>query len=187
MTDLTALVARRLCHDLAGPVGAIVTAVEMLDMADGPEVRSLLADSTAALMASLRLHRFVLSGGDAGDHRTLFAAWAATRHSLDVVWGELGELSTPHAALLLGMAMTAAEAAPGAATLTIDAGAVEITAKRLILDAEVAATLAGAEPEVPRAALAALLVQSAARLGLRLLVEAGATHLRLTTAPLLPR
>lgn len=184
MTDLSALVARRLCHDFAGSVGAIATAVEMLDMADGPEVRSLLADSTAALMASLKLHRFVLSGGDAGDHRALFGAWAATRPGLDVVWGDLGDVSTPHAALLLGMAMTAAEAAPGAATLTIDIGAVEITAKRLTLDPQVADTLAGGEAQVPRAALAALLLHAAGRLGLRLSVEAGATQLRLATAPL---
>lgn len=180
MSELATLVARRLCHDLAGPAGAIATVVEMLG--DGPadaELQSLLVDSTATLLTTLRLHRFVLGGGDSSDYRTCFREWLATRENIDLDWAGDHQLQPAAAALLLGLAMIAAEAAPGAAKLVVGEDAVTITAARLSFDPQIATTLGGAPATTPKGALAALLIQAAAGQHRRIMIEATLTRLRL--------
>lgn len=177
------LVARRLCHDLAGPAGAIATVVEMLgDGPADPELQLLLADSSATLLAMLRLHRFVLGGGDSSDYRACFEAWAATRGGLDLHWEGRHQLAPAHAALLLGLAMIAAEAAPAAATLTISEAAATITGARLSLDPQIAAALGGATATTSKGALAALLYQAAAGQGRSVATDAGPGRLELKLA-----
>ena len=184
MSALATLVARRLCHDLAGPAGAIATVTELLGETAGgrtdPELQSLLADSSAALLATLRLHRFVLSGGESGDYRACLAAWVATREDVALHWTGEHQLAPPAAALLLGLATIAVEAAPGAAALTVAPAAVTITATRLTFDAQIAAALAGTPAATPRGALAALLCQAAAGQGRSIAVAAASTKLELT-------
>lgn len=188
MTELATLVARRLCHDLAGPTGAIATVVEMLgDGASGagvadPELLSLLADSSAALLTSLRLHRFVLGGGDASDYRACLGAWVATRENIALHWDGDHQLAPAQAALLLGLAMIAAEAAPGAAALTVAETTVIVTATRLSFDAQIAAALGGATAMTPKAALAALLYKAAADQGRRVQISATPARLELMLA-----
>ncbi len=65
--DLMAMVASRICHDLIGPIGAIVNGLELMDMAGGgatgPE-RELISDSADS--ASARLRFFRIAFGAAG-------------------------------------------------------------------------------------------------------------------------
>ena len=65
--DLMAMVASRICHDLIGPIGAIVNGLELMDMAGGstpgPE-RDLISDSADS--ASARLRFFRIAFGAAG-------------------------------------------------------------------------------------------------------------------------
>ncbi|RBO54395.1 histidine phosphotransferase [Rhodovulum sp. BSW8] len=72
MTDLTALVGSRICHDLISPLGAIGNGMELLAMAaaetpdDAPgEELALISDSVARANARIRMFR--LAFGAAGD------------------------------------------------------------------------------------------------------------------------
>ena len=160
MIDLAALVAMRLTHDLAGPLGAISTGIDLLDGGD-PEIRSLIADGTAAAVASLRLHRFILAPtGDATSAHGLLAAWVATRDGVSLEWRN--EPDVPEIAL--GLAMTAIEAARRGGTAVVDQRAVRF-APAPILDAGVAAALAGGSVTTARAALAGVLYEMAKRRG----------------------
>jgi len=183
MSELATLVARRLCHDLAGPAGAIATVVELMgEGATDPELQSLLADSSAALLATLRLHRFVLGGGDASDYRACLRAWVATREGVELHWTGDQQHAPAAAALLLGLAMIAAEAAPGAATLTVADTGVTVDAARLSFDPQIAAALAGAPATTPKGSLAALLSHAAAGQGRRVIADSTPTRLKLTLA-----
>ncbi len=174
MTDLTALLATRLTHDLAGPLGAIATGVDLLDGGDA-EVRSLIADGAAAAVASLRLHRFILAAPeDGGGAQAILAAWIATRE--DVVLDWRADPSTP--AIVLGLAMTAIEAARRGGTLTVDGNSASF-APAPTLDPAVAAALAGGAVTIPRAALAGILCAAAQRHGGTIAV-AGGEALRLS-------
>ncbi|MDK3018242.1 histidine phosphotransferase family protein [Pseudodonghicola flavimaris] len=65
--ELSALIASRICHDLIGPIGAIVNGLELLEMtgtAPGPELE-LISDS--AFGASARLRFFRIAFGAPGD------------------------------------------------------------------------------------------------------------------------
>ena len=114
--DLATLFAMRLTHDLAGPLGAVSTGVDLLDGGD-PEVRSLIADGATAAVASLRLHRFIVAPpDDASVAYGVLAAWVATREAVTLDW----RAAPSAAAIVLGLAMTAAEAARRGGTLTVD-------------------------------------------------------------------
>ncbi len=186
MTELATLVARRLCHDLAGPAGAIATVVEMLgdsaSNAGDPELQALLADSSAALLTTLRLHRFVLGGGDAGDYRACLGDWAATRERVELRWEGDHQLAPALAALVLGLAMIAAEAAAGEAALTVGENSVTVTAARLSFDPQIAEALRGAAATTPKGALAALLCQAATGQGRRIEVDVTPARLELALA-----
>lgn len=173
---LAALLARRLCHDFAGPAGAIGTAVDMLGDAGDPELIALTADSAQALTAALELYRYILTpssepvGG--GRARQLLAAWLAARGGPGMAWPEDGEPWPPgFAALTAGLAMVAAEAAPRTATLRIEDGVVSVG--KTLLPADVAAALGGGPADTTRAALAGVLAAQAAAGGIALAVEPG--------------
>ena len=173
---LAALLARRMCHDFAGPAGAIGTAVDMLGDAGDPELVSLTADSAVALTAALELYRYVLTpstepvGG--GRARQLLAGWLAARGGPGLDWPEDGEAWPPgFAALTAGLAMVAAEAAPRTATLRIEDG--EVSVGKTSLPSDVAMALTGGTATSTRAALAGVLAAQAAGGGIALAVEAG--------------
>lgn len=189
MTSLAALMARRLCHDFAGPAGAIGTAVEMLGDAGDPELVALTTDSSAALSAALELYRFVLTpstepvGG--GRARSLVAAWLATRGDLKLEWEQDGDNWPPgFASLTAGLAMVVAEVAPRNGTVRVENGAV--SASGTSLPPEVAAALVGEPAANTRAALAAVLADQAASAGVRITVDT-APELRLTASYLSKR
>ncbi|TDE34529.1 histidine phosphotransferase family protein [Antarcticimicrobium sediminis] len=65
--DMSALIASRICHDLIGPIGAIVNGMELLELvggASGPE-HDLIAQS--ANSASARLRFFRIAFGAVGE------------------------------------------------------------------------------------------------------------------------
>ncbi|TCO72549.1 histidine phosphotransferase family protein [Rhodovulum euryhalinum] len=68
MTDLTALVGSRICHDLISPIGAIGNGMELLEMLPdvaGRDELGLIADSVARANGRIRLFR--LAFGAAGE------------------------------------------------------------------------------------------------------------------------
>ena len=172
--SLAALFAMRLTHDLAGPLGAVTTGLDLLDGGD-PEVRSLIADGATAAVTSLRLHRFIVAPpDDASVAPGLLAAWVATRDDVTLDWR-----AAPSApAIVLGLAMTAVEAARRGGTVTVDGDTVTFVPPP-VLDAAVAAALTGAPVTISRAALAGILHAAAADRG-SIAVERDDAALRLT-------
>ena len=178
--DLAALLARRLCHDFAGPTGAIGTALEMLG--DGPDRELVLlgADSARALAAALELYRYVLtpSAADdgAGRARVLVEAWAGARGGPVIDWRDYGADWCPGMAqLVAGLAMLVAEATPHQQTVTIADGSA--SAAGAMLGTDMLLALAGEPATTTRASLPAVLAAqaTAARLG----IDASADPLRL--------
>lgn len=193
-TTLAGLVAMRLSHELAGPIGAISTGVGMLGSGDDGEIRELIVDSTASLVATLRLHRFVLAPPEIEDAahsgHELLAAWVASREALSLDWQvKDGALTPPRAALLLGLAMCAAEATLHGGALVVGADKVTITARQIMLDPDIASALLGAPVVKPRAALAGLMHAAAREAGAELGVadETGVLRLRIYQGSALPR
>jgi len=82
--DLVAMVASRICHDLIGPIGAIVNGLELMDMAGGstpgPE-RELIGDSADS--ASARLRFFRIAFGTAGNQ-------VIGRSDIETLLGQIG-------------------------------------------------------------------------------------------------
>ncbi|HSI39724.1 MAG TPA: histidine phosphotransferase family protein [Xanthobacteraceae bacterium] len=66
--DLAALLCSRICHDVIGPVGAVVNGMEMLEDSDDPSQRAFALDHIAksAREASARLQFARLAFGAAG-------------------------------------------------------------------------------------------------------------------------
>jgi len=183
MTTLSGLVAMRLNHELAGPIGAISTGVDMLG-GDDAEIRELIADSAAALVATLRLHRFVLAPPEIEDAaqtgRSLLQAWVRTREGLTLDWDVTpGSLTSDQAAVLLGLAMCAAEAVPRGGAIRVGKDEIDVAAKHIMLDADIAASLRGAPVAKPRAAIAGLVRAAADALGIDIKVSQEPTRLRI--------
>jgi hypothetical protein len=156
MTDLAALVAMRLAHDLAGPLGAVATGIELLEDGD-TEIRALIADGATAAITSLRLHRFILAPpSDATTGHSLLAGWIKTRPGVMLDW-HVKATDPAHVAILLGLAMTAGEAAPDGGTVTVDDGGVTLATAKLRLDPSIAAAFAGVPVDIARAALAGII------------------------------
>lgn len=184
MTSLAGLVAIRLSHELAGPIGAVSAGVEMLGGEDA-EIRDLIADSVATLVATLKLHRFVLAPPTTDDAtrtgHSLLAAWVATREALTLDWQVTpGKFGTPRMAVLLGLAMCAAEAAPRGGTLLVADETVIVASSPIVLDGDVAAAIRGTPVTKSRAALAGIIRAAAEELGIDLGVRQDAGGLSLT-------
>jgi histidine phosphotransferase ChpT len=66
--DLAALLCSRVCHDVVGPVGAIVNGLELLDEDDSPETRDMALDliRKSARNASAKLQFARIAFGAAG-------------------------------------------------------------------------------------------------------------------------
>lgn len=189
--DLATLMVRRLCHDFAGPAGAIGTSLEMLSEAADPELVALAAESSAALVASLELYRYVMSstaepvGG--GRAKRLVTQWLAARGDITAIWpDDEGPWASGLATLTAGLAMVAAEAAPRGTVLAVGEGVV--IAPGTSLPVEVGRALSGYDATSTRAALAGVLAAQAAALGM--IIDSGGDPLRLAVgyqASRLPR
>ena len=165
--DLAELLCARLCHDLAGPVGAVATGAELLaeEGGDSGEALDLLASSAAA--ASQRLRFFRLAFGPAakpvaaGELRELasnFLAGSATSGgTLAVEWRDNanGPWDGGAAKLLLNLLLVARDCLPRGGTLRVtlrpgpDLLADLVAEGQAVATAEAVAGLAGAIPGSP--------------------------------------
>ena len=183
---LASLVARRLCHDFAGPVGAVTTALDMMADGSDPELLSLVTDSAASLSASLRLYRFTLAPShepaSSGVARDLFADWLKGHEGLELDWaGGADDWPAGVAELTTGLGIVAADAAGRGGRLTVTQGQVRVEAPVLAIDPDLAEVLAGAlPPSTTRLAIAGVIAAQAAATGLTIRVERDAEGLTLT-------
>jgi histidine phosphotransferase ChpT len=192
MSELAGLVARRLCHDFAGPIGAIATAVELLAMEDNAEIRALIGDSARGLAAALRLYRVILAPGDSPlashEAEALLRGWVVTREGLSLDWQvPPGLIEAPHVATLLGLSLIACEALSRGGTLVVGEDHVAAEGPNLRFDNEVSDAFSGAAAgSSPRASLARLVVAHTENRGGAVHVQHSGTELRLhhrRTAP----
>lgn len=164
MTELARLVARRLCHDLAGPIGAIATAVDLLGDDDNGEIRALISDSARGLTASLRLFRYTLAPGNAPvathDMLCVLRDWLMMREIVTLDWRVTDEtLAAKHAALVLGLSTIAAEALSRGGELKISDDHIVANGSAIRLHDTVRDSLKGHNPPAsPESALAKLIM-----------------------------
>jgi histidine phosphotransferase ChpT len=196
--DLVALICSRLCHDLAGSIGAVNNGVELLaeetDAAMREEAIGLIAQSASD--AARRLSFFRLALGSSGSLTEPMAYTEFTRVAKAYFAGGKLSLLLPAAteplskplgkALLLGLSL-AAQALPrgGSLSLAQDDKAWLIRAEGTTLrwSDDVALGLGdGAVPSEPVAAIARYARDLAAMAGRRLLAEPGETSLVLRFA-----
>ncbi len=196
--DLVALICSRLCHDLAGSIGAVNNGVELLaeetDAAMREEAIGLIAQSASD--AARRLSFFRLALGASGSMTEPMAYGEFTRVAKAYFDdGKLSLLLPPTTeplpkplgkALLLGLSMAAA-ALPrgGSLSLIRDGAAWLIRAEGTTLrwqDHAAQGLSDGALPDEPMAAIARYARQLAALAGCRLQAEPGDTSLVLRFA-----
>lgn len=129
--DLVELLCARLCHDLAGPVGAVATGAELLadEAGGGGEALDLLATSAAAASQRLRFFRLAfgpaakpVAAGELRNLASLFLAGSATAGgALTVDWrdGATGSWDAGVAKLLLNLLLVARDCLPRGGRLTV--------------------------------------------------------------------
>jgi len=165
-TTLSALLCARICHDLISPVGALGTAVEILDDQDNVEMHddALELVRTASRQASAKLKFLRLAFGASGSAPGVIPTAEVKQLSNnmfadakpDLVWDiESDGIDKNRARILLNLIMLAVQAAPRGGTVTIsrkESG--EGSAFTLIsdgpkarLDAAIAKAISGKAPE----------------------------------------
>ncbi len=177
--DFASLLCSRLCHDLLSPVGALNNGLELLGDEPDEEMRArvfqLLTDSARTSANKLKFFRlaFGAAGGfgeqvEAREARIAIEALVSDNRRATLNWlVEAPTLSKTAIKVLLNLALIGNEALVRGGTLDIageeNGGQVEIAVKmegpRIVLDAEVRATLtegAQAGGVTPRAAAAYL-------------------------------
>jgi len=133
--ELAQLLCTRLCHDLAGPVGAVAAGVELIggDPAQvDAETLGLIANSSAAASLKLKFMRTALgAAGAGGDPRTLLDGYLEAVAGLNgkpaIKWPAADLLTAASAALgsrwvqlLLNLSLLALEAQPGCRGLVLN-------------------------------------------------------------------
>lgn len=167
MTDpllLAGLLCSRLCHDLVGPVGAVVNGVELLTDVDGGPDEEELRDQSIALVGesanelSARLRLFRLAFGAAADgsivgHDEIAEVLMPVmqgRRIAATIEGARDGLERAKARIGLLMALIGADCLPRGGRLNLAFGpgrgiAVNVAGDRCILPASHAAVFAGDE------------------------------------------
>jgi histidine phosphotransferase ChpT len=157
---LAELVASKLCHDIMGPMTAMMHGLELLkqtEIAD-PEAFSLLENGVTKAHAKLDFYRHALGGAMGGDGEApLSAARAAASGLFSTLKPSLDwrapDLPLPRAAIrvVLNVLMIANDCLPkgGAVSLDLADGALRVTAlgERARLKPETAQGLSGAFSE----------------------------------------
>ncbi|MDX5403538.1 MAG: histidine phosphotransferase [Rhodobacterales bacterium] len=193
-SDLAALIASRICHDLISPIGAIGNGVELLTMEPGgqrPEI-ALISESVANANARIRFFR-ISFGAATGDQRiarseVLSVLTDLTRGGrVSYAWSSVSDLPRREVrlAFLLLQCLETAMAYGGKIQVTqADTGwTIQAEAPRLKIDPALWEGLA--QPEAPDGIGAnhvhfALVPAELARQGRRLAAEVGETSIRLT-------
>jgi hypothetical protein len=171
MTEIAALFAKWLTHDLATPAATVMTASELLGPVGDAEVNHLVQDGARRLVARLRLIRtaFASGGGPLAAH----ALERLVRDGLDgtpVDWQYHAESSGGEAALVAAAALMLADLARGS-PLTVASDGVRWATPRAMPEAS-ALALAGGTPADGRAAIAALVAAAARQAGRSIVVTA---------------
>ncbi len=165
-TSLGALLCARICHDLISPVGALATAVEILDDDSNVEMHAdaldLVRNSSRQAGAKLRFLRLALGAGGSApgviavDELKRLVTDMYEGGKADIEWDTaLTGLEKNAARSLLNLVMLAVQAIPRGGDLVIslkeNAEISQLTLKatgpKSRLDPAIAATLAGKAPE----------------------------------------
>ena len=129
--DLAALLCSRVCHDAISPVGAIVNGLEMLDIEQDEEMRTVAMDliKKSAISASARLQfcrlAFGASGSlgasiDTGDAEKV-ARGLFDNDRTQIHWNAQRRLASKNSVkLLLNLCLIAAGAVPRGGVITVD-------------------------------------------------------------------
>jgi histidine phosphotransferase ChpT len=132
--ELAQLLCTRLCHDLAGPVGAVAAGVELIggDPAQADfETLGLIGSSSAAASAKLKFMRMALgAAGGAGDVRLLLEGYieatagpggktAVTLPSAEGLATGAARLGSRWAQIVLNLCLLALESVPGCRSLAV--------------------------------------------------------------------
>ncbi|MEX5729034.1 histidine phosphotransferase ChpT [Rhodovulum iodosum] len=164
MTDLSALVSSRICHDMMNPLGAIGNGLELLAMAGGPGAATgpelaLIAESVARATARLRLFRLAFGAPAPGQSLGRDALRSILEENFETprlsLAADLPEATLPRSMAQLGLlALLCAEAALPrggqlALTLAPAGGRVRAEADTLRPDPAHWAPLTGAGPATP--------------------------------------
>jgi len=134
--ELAQLLCTRLCHDLAGPVGAVAAGVELIG--DDPaqvdaETLGLIGSSSAAASAKLKFLRVALgaAAGGAGDPKALLEGYleatAGPAGKPQIKWpafavmvGAADVLGPRWTPMLLNLCLLALESQPSCRALAVD-------------------------------------------------------------------
>lgn len=164
-TSLSALLCARICHDLISPVGALGTALEILDDPSNVDMHSdamdLVRTSSRQASAKLKFLRLALGAGGSAPGVIPTAEMISLSNDMfadskpDLVWQiESDGIEKNHARIVMNLIMLAVQAAPRGGSVTIsqtgDDGAnfaLVSEGPKVRLDASVAKAIAGKVPE----------------------------------------
>ncbi len=190
--DMAASIASRICHDLIGPIGAIVNGMELLQMVGGgagPE-QELISDSAESASARLQFFRIAFGAPSEQpigqtDVRTLLEQIARDSR-MPVTWHPEGPKSRSEVRMAF-LALQCCEAAlprGGQAHVIEEDGAWTVTASgpQVSVEPDLWGWLDGAgdrDALIPAKVQFALLPQATAQLGRQLRADRDATGLTL--------
>jgi len=202
MTDdlvLAEMLAARLCHDLAGPVGATAAGAELLDDlgSDGLDSDTLALVAASAAGAAARLKFFRAAFGPAGQSQRvpalrdlaeayLAATTSAAAPTLALDWRiAAAELPADLARLLLNLLLVARDALPrgGAIEVALTDSGGHVVARgtpALLADEARLVLVEGLPPAGPRGAQATLAARLAARLSSSIVLGAADGEVAMT-------
>jgi len=165
-TSLSALLCARICHDLISPVGALGTAIEILDDPANVEMHddAMALVRTSSRQASAKLKFLRLAFGAAGSAPGVIPTAEIKKLSNDMfadakpdlIWNiDTDGIDKDRARILMNLIMLAVQAAPRGGKVTIsghgqgdDANFVLVSeGPKVRLDAAVAKALAGKAPD----------------------------------------
>ncbi len=169
-TSLSALLCARICHDLISPVGALGTAIEILDDPSNVDMHGDAMDlvRTSSRQAAAKLKFLRLAFGAAGSAPGVISSSEITTLTndmfrdakADLVWNiDTDGVDKDRARILMNLIMLAVQAAPRGGTVTItrigrgagtEAGAdftLVSTGPKVRLADDVARAIAGKAPE----------------------------------------
>ena len=165
-TTLSALLCARICHDLISPVGALGTAVEILDDQDNAEMHddAMVLVRTASRQASAKLKFLRLAFGASGSAPGVIPTSEVKElandmfadSKPDLIWNiDSDGIDKNRARILLNLIMLAVQAAPRGGSVTVSrTGNGEGAAFTLVsdgpkarLDAAIAKAISGKAPE----------------------------------------
>ena len=165
-TSLSALLCARICHDLISPVGALGTAIEILNDPDNADMHGDAMDlvRTSSRQASAKLKFLRLAFGAAGSAPGVIASREITDLSNamfadakpDLVWDlDTDGIDKDRARIMLNLIMLAVQAAPRGGTVTIRREALDDSVEfifesegpKVRLNAAIERALSGKSPE----------------------------------------